>query len=114
MIEIPGVGPLLFTRLVDARRQIVGHLVLPSTGSPPPELGHATERLAALLQARQQNAAGRSARAHELTVDLVAGDAPVRARAAEALIAERFLQLLRQLLRRGARRRPPDGRAVGP
>jgi len=91
VIEIPGVGPLLFTRLVDARRQIVGHLVLPSTGSPPPELGHATERLAALLQARQQNAAGRSARAHELTVDLVAGDAPVRARAAEALIAERFL-----------------------
>lgn len=89
VIDIPGIGPLLFIRLVDTRRQIVGHLVSPVTGDAPPALGDATDRLAALLQARQQDAATRSALAHELTVELITGTDP--ARAAEALIAGRFL-----------------------
>ncbi|AGF72551.1 PucR family transcriptional regulator [Corynebacterium halotolerans] len=93
---VPEVGALMFLRLVDAQRQIVGHLVVSLAESevdcePGPAIEEAAPYLAELLQARQHDDAGRSARSHQLTVDLVTGSPRERGAAAEALIAERFL-----------------------
>lgn len=90
---VPEVGALMFLRLVDAQRQIVGHLVVPLAESevdcePSPAIEEAAPYLAELLQ---HDDADRSARSYQLTIDLITGSSREREAAAEALIAERFL-----------------------
>lgn len=93
---LPEIGAVLFTRLLDARRHIIGHLLLPVAETGPdevalPVVAEAAERLAALLAARRQENADRQARSHRLTLDLVTGEAPARTAAAGALTGERLL-----------------------
>lgn len=96
VVEIPDVGPVLFLRLLDPRRQIIGHLVLPVDDAAPEEsllagVTAAAAHLSTLLAARQHNDMDREARSHHLAVQLVSNDAGARAKAADALITERFL-----------------------
>lgn len=93
---MPEIGAMMFLRLVDSRRHIIGHLVIPRSDTeldegPDPLTEQAAERLAELLAARQQNAEDRAARSHQLTAELITGSASERAAAAEDLIAERLL-----------------------
>lgn len=93
---VPEIGVLMFLRLVDAQRHIVGHLVVPLAESEVDEgpslvAEDAAVHLAGLLQARQHDTADRSVRSYQLTVGLVTGTSRDREVAAEALIAERIL-----------------------
>ena len=96
VVQIPGIGPMLFLRLLDSRKQIIGHLVL-SVDDPAPEepllteVSAAAPHLSQLLAARQHDDMDREARSHHLAIQLVDGDAGAREKAADALITERFL-----------------------
>ena len=96
VVEIPEIGPMLFLRLLDPRRQIIGHLVL-SLDDPVPEesllagVTAAAPHLSQLLAARQHDDMDREARSHHLAIQLVGDDAGAREKAAGALITERFL-----------------------
>lgn len=98
--ELPEVGAVLFIRLLDPQRHIIGHLLLPAVApgqeetplsAPLSAALEATEQLAELLGARQQEEARRDARANRLAVTLVSGDAGERESAAEHLLRERLL-----------------------
>ena len=96
VVEVPGIGALLFLRLLDTRKQIIGHLTLPvlnpeSEQSLLNEVTAAARHLSELLAARQHEAMDREARSSHLATQLLTNDIGVRAKAAEALIAERFL-----------------------
>lgn len=93
---VPEIGGLIFLRLVDSRRHIIGHLVIPSSATEPDDgpgrlAEQAAARLAELLAARQQSTEDQAARSRQLTAELITGDAPQRLSAAEELIAERLL-----------------------
>ena len=96
VVEIPEIGPLFFLRLLDPRKQIIGHLVLPVDSSESGqsllvEVTPAALHLSELLTARQHEAMDREARSHHLATQLLSSDAGARAKAAEALIKERSL-----------------------
>ncbi|MGD7003371.1 PucR family transcriptional regulator [Corynebacterium halotolerans] len=96
VITLPEIGTMLFLRLLDARRRIVGHVVLPWNDTDPehgpdPALEETAAHLGELLAARQHDVADRAARTYQLTADLVTGSAGERDAAAEALITERLL-----------------------
>lgn len=94
--RMPEIGLVMFIRLVDSRQQIIGHVIVPRSESEgdeelspiAPETAH---RLAELLETRQHETEGRSARSHQLTADLVSGDPRLREAAARGLVAERLL-----------------------
>ncbi len=93
---LPEIGTVLFIRLLDDRRHIIGHLVVPVADDAPddavpPVAAEATEWLATLLGARRKGAADRSARSHRLTRELVAAEPSTREAAAGALTTERLL-----------------------
>lgn len=93
---VPEVGVLMFLRLLDSQRQIIGHLVIPLDDSevdagPGSAAEDAAAHLAKLLEARQHDTADRSARSYRLAADLVTGSSRERGVAAEALVTERLL-----------------------
>lgn len=93
---LPEVGAMMFLRLLDSQRHIIGHLVLPLTDAerdeePSPAIGESAAHLAELLGARRRQAADRSALSQELTTQLVTGKAQERKAAAGALLTERLL-----------------------
>ncbi|ANE05371.1 PucR family transcriptional regulator [Corynebacterium crudilactis] len=96
VVAMEEIGPVLFLRMLDSRKYIIGHLVLSVTNQEAEQsflarLDSAIARLSELLAARQHDAMDREARSYHLAAQLVSADTQSREKSAEALISERFL-----------------------
>lgn len=93
---LPEVGAVMFLRLLDSQRHIIGHLLLPLNDAevdeePSQLIEESAARLAELLGVRRREDTGRSVLSQQLTIQLVTGDSQKREATAQALLTERLL-----------------------
>lgn len=99
--DVPGVGRVLFVRLLGPDQHTVGHLIVRvSVANGAVEIARAVaeidaHKLGALLAARQRVADEQAERSRRHTVDLVSDNVPQREAAATALLSENILSTAR-------------------